>query len=55
MAELLGFSHPNGYSRKENGEIVFTLEEAKKISFFLGKTMDELFFNPELTLGVKNE
>jgi DNA-binding XRE family transcriptional regulator len=31
LAKLLGFKQTSSYSRKENGEIAFSIEEVKKI------------------------
>lgn len=43
MAELLEIEQPS-YSRKENGERPFTVEEAGKIAKFLGVKAGKLFF-----------
>lgn len=43
VAEMLGMSVPN-YSKKENSEVKFSLDEAKKISLYFGKSIDEIFF-----------
>lgn len=44
MAELLGFTDKNTYSRKERGVVNFSLEEGKKIADFFGEPVEELFF-----------
>lgn len=38
------------YCNKENGKAVFDLKESKIISEKIGKTVDEIFFNDEVTL-----
>lgn len=43
IARLLGTSLPN-YSKKENGDIKFSLKEAKKIADFFKMTVEEVFF-----------
>ena len=43
MASLIGMPS-SSYSRKENGDNQFTLQEAYKISQVLEKTVDEIFF-----------
>ena len=43
MASLIGMPG-SSYSRKENGDNQFTLQEAYKISQVLEKTIDEIFF-----------
>ena len=48
MAELIGVS-PASYSKKENGQVKCTLEEAKKIADFFGKTIEEIFFADEVS------
>lgn len=44
MAELLELKSPSSYWKKENGDVSFSLNEAKKISIFFRKTIDEIFF-----------
>lgn len=51
MASLLGVS-PASYSKKENGHIKYTLDEAKAIAVFFNKTIEEIFFADEVS---KNE
>lgn len=43
MAEYLGVSVPV-YYKKETGAIVWTLENAKAISDYFGRTIEEIFF-----------
>lgn len=43
MSQILGYSSPNAYSRKEKGERRITVEEAKIIAKILNKSMDEIF------------
>jgi putative transcriptional regulator len=44
MCKLLGLKTKAAYYKKENGNVNFTLSEAKKISEFLKMTIDEIFF-----------
>ena len=48
IAELLKMS-PANYCKKESGQIKWSLSEAKKISDFFGKTIEELFFAEEVS------
>lgn len=43
VAKLLKISKGN-YSKKENGIIKFSLEEAHTLSSYFGKSIEELFF-----------
>lgn len=43
MANLLGISR-NAYHKKEICERKFTLEEARAISYFFNKSIEEIFF-----------
>lgn len=45
MCDLLGLKTKAAYYKKENGNVNFTLTEARKISEFLGMTIDEIFFD----------
>lgn len=49
MAELLGYKSASTYSKKERGEIVITINEAKKICLILGCSMDSIFFTDKLS------
>lgn len=44
LAQLLGLKTASAYSKKENGKIPFSLEEAKILSSHYGKPID--FFCP---------
>lgn len=44
MSDFLGFKTKSAYCKKELGRVPFSLNEAKKISDFLGKSIDEIFF-----------
>lgn len=48
MSNLLGYSSPNAYARKEKGERRFTIEEAMKISKLFKKPIEEIFFEDEI-------
>lgn len=48
MSNLLGYSSPNAYARKEKGERKFTLEEVEIISNLFKKTVEEIFFTHEI-------
>ena len=43
MASLLGIKK-SAYAKKERGEVIFSLPDAKKISDFFGKSIEEIFF-----------
>lgn len=43
MATVIGLKTKAGYNKKELGQVPFTVEEAKKISNVLRKSMDKLF------------
>lgn len=45
LKEVLGLVTNAAYYKKENGTVKFTLEEAKKISDYIGLTIEEIFFN----------
>jgi len=47
LAKILGFKSKNAYSLKERGERKIYLEEAKKISHLLGKSIEELFMQTQ--------
>lgn len=44
MARYLGISPPT-YSKKESGDIRFSLIEAKKIADYFQLSIEEIFFN----------
>lgn len=48
VAKILGITTFT-YQRKENGVRSFTVEEAKKLSDTFGKSIEEIFFNLEVT------
>ncbi len=48
MAEMLGISSAN-YCKKENGAIKYSLPEAKKIADYFGRSIEEIFFNDEVS------
>lgn len=48
LAEYLEISAPN-YSKKEAGQVRFSLIEAKKLSEYFNLTIDEIFFNDEVS------
>ena len=50
MAVLLGLKAPSSYWKKEHGDVIFSLDEAKKVSIVLGKSLEELFFKEKLSL-----
>lgn len=45
MARLLGFKTDAAYSKKELGYSPFSLQQAKTIADFFGKTIEEIFFS----------
>lgn len=48
LAKLLGISDAN-YSKKENGSVKFSLQEAKTIADFFGMTITDIFFADEVS------
>lgn len=44
MAELLGYKHKSGYSKLENGERKISINQAKIISDFFKRSIEEIFF-----------
>jgi putative transcriptional regulator len=53
MAKLLSIS-PCNYSKKENGNIRFTLEEAKTIADYFNKDIEEIFFESKRSKMERN-
>lgn len=49
MATLLGLQTRGGYYKKENGDVPFTLEEAQKVARKFDMTVDEIFFENEVS------
>ena len=49
MAELLNLKTASAYCKKELGHVPFSLQEAKIISDFYGKTIEEIFFADKLS------
>ncbi|MBQ3110449.1 MAG: helix-turn-helix transcriptional regulator [Clostridia bacterium] len=47
MAKIIGVS-PASYSKKENGIIRCSLDEAKKIADFFHKSIEEIFYPEEV-------
>lgn len=50
MAEMLGLETKSAYSKKENGNVKFTLFEAKTISEFFNMRIEDIFFEDEVSL-----
>lgn len=50
MANLLGLKKAT-YSKKENGQVKFLLEEAKKIADFFDMPIEEVFFIEEVSIN----
>lgn len=48
MADVLGISACN-YYKKENGSIRFSLTEAKKVADYFELSIEEIFFNNEVS------
>ena len=44
MSELLGYKHKSGYSKLENGDRKVSLEQAKAISDFFHRSIEDIFF-----------
>lgn len=49
MAEALGLETKSAYSKKENGNTKFSLDDAKKVSSILGKSIEDIFFTDEVS------
>lgn len=49
MAQLLGFKSNSSYCKKELGYIPISLEEARKISEYFGKSVEEIFFTNKVS------
>lgn len=49
MAKLLGLKTAAAYFKKENGTIKFSLEEARKISSYFNKSIEDVFFDNEVS------
>ena len=50
MAEVLGLETKSAYSKKENGSTKFSLDDAKKVSSILNKSIEDIFFADEVSL-----
>lgn len=48
LANLIGVSLPN-YCKKENGTIKISLKEARIIAKFFNKTIEEIFFDNDVS------
>ena len=49
MSDVLGLETESAYYKKEAGDVPFTLEEGRKISILLNRTIEDIFFNNELS------
>lgn len=49
MANLIGLKTASAYYKKEIGSTPFSLTEAKIISDFFDKNIEDIFFNNELS------
>lgn len=49
MANCLGLDTKGAYSKKELGRTKFSLDDARKISRVLGKSIDDIFFANEVS------
>jgi DNA-binding XRE family transcriptional regulator len=49
MANLIGLKTASAYYKKEMGSTPFSLNEAKIISEFFDKTIEDIFFDNELS------
>lgn len=50
MARILGLDTKAAYSKKELGRTKFSLDDARKVSRVLGKSIDDIFFADEVSL-----
>lgn len=55
MSNVLGYSSPNAYARKEKGERKFTLDEVKIISKMFKLPVEEIFFTEEIPEKGRNK
>ncbi len=51
MAELMGLETKGAYSKKELGQTKFSLEDARKVSIVLGYSVEDIFFENEVSLN----
>ena len=49
LASLLGFKTKSAYHKKEQGNVPFTLEEAKIIADYFKKDINDIFFENEIS------
>ena len=49
LANLLGFKTNGAYHKKEQGNVPFTLEEAKIIADYFKKEINDIFFENEVS------
>ena len=49
MANLLGLKTKGAYSKKETGNVPFSLIEAKLISVHFNKSIEDIFFEDEVS------
>ena len=54
MAKILSLKSPASYWKKENGDIPFSLKEARILSVYFQKSIDEIFFTQKLSLKENN-
>jgi DNA-binding XRE family transcriptional regulator len=50
MARVLGLNTKSAYHKKENGKVPFSLSDAKKISDYFGKPVEDIFFDHEVSI-----
>lgn len=50
MADLLNLKTENAYYKKENGNIKFSLEEAKLVANRIGRPIEEIFYAHEVSM-----
>lgn len=55
MAKILGLKTRGAYNKKENGDVPFSLDEAKIISNYFKKTIEEIFYNNEVSYDGTNK
>lgn len=49
LSELLGFKTRGAYHKKENGNVPFTLDEAKIIADYFQRDINDIFFANEVS------
>ena len=49
MAIVLGLKTRGAYHKKENGDVPFSLDDARKISLYFNMPIEDIFFKQEVS------